>query len=249
MSNWYGYSWELAGASAEFHVDLSFVEEFDALGDFTTLLYVSCYSLREGATAFTPRELRALPSVLDDCVRELGNKAVYVGFIDVQAQRRYYFYTSDARLLVPLMNVCAEQRAFRVTCTKCAEPNRQTYYRLLVPDAAKRQVGDNCAYIDSMRGRGDDLSALRRVNLHMHFPSAQGREQFMTDAKAAGFAIGRDEYVSEHELPYAVALHQISALNLRDVSALTSRAIGVAETFGGKLVRFDSAFVPKRSRL
>ena len=38
MTDWYGYSWELAGQPAEFHVDLSYAEAFDTLGDFITLL-------------------------------------------------------------------------------------------------------------------------------------------------------------------------------------------------------------------
>jgi len=44
MSEWYVYDWELQGLPARFHVDFRYVEEFDSLGDFTTLLYVSCYA-------------------------------------------------------------------------------------------------------------------------------------------------------------------------------------------------------------
>ena len=249
MSDWYSYNWELAGQPAAFHVDLSFVDAFDALGDFTTLLYVSCFCKRENAAAFTPRELRRLPGVLSDCLEALGRQAVCVGFIDVQAQRRYYFYASDPRLLVPLMHVCAAQKDFRVECTKTAEPNRQTYYRLLVPDAAKRQVAGNRAYIESLKKRGDDTSAMRRIGLYFYFPTAQARAGFILGAREAGFAIGRDDYIPEHDPPYYLALHGIVPLEQAAVTRMTTVAIYAAEPYGGVFDHLDSAFIPKRTRL
>ena len=249
MSNWYSYDWELLGHPAAFHVDLAYQEEFDTLGDFTTLLYVSCFSLLPGAQAFTARQKRQLDGVLRDCLKVLAGKAVYVGFIDVEAQRRYYFYTSDARLLVPLMHVGQEQGDFRVESVKAAEPNRQTYYRLLAPDAAKRQANDNLRYIASLRARGDDTAALRRVNLHFFLPTVQGRTLFARDAKNLGFAIGADDYIAERELPYYLALHRISALETRALTRLTTDAIAAAEAYGGVMDHLDSAFVPKRGWL
>ncbi len=249
MSNWYAYEWELQGHPAEFHVDLSYCEEFDALGDFVTLLYVSCFSLSAKAQAFTNRETRQLNGVLNDCLKVLGNKAVYVGYIDVQAQRRYYFYTCDSRLLVPLMHVCQQQGDFNVECVKANEPNRQTYYRLLVPDNAKRQAVDNRRYIAALQARGDDLSAMRRVNLHFSFPTVQGRTLFAQDAKSLGFAIGADDYIQEHPLPYYQVIHRISALEARTITGLTTSAIEAASAYGGVMDHFDSAFIPKRSWL
>ena len=38
MSEWYAYDWTLSGQPARFFVDLSYVDEFDALGDFITTL-------------------------------------------------------------------------------------------------------------------------------------------------------------------------------------------------------------------
>lgn len=249
MSNWYSYDWELLGHPAEFHVDLTYCDEFDALGDFTTLLYVSCFSLDANAQSFTPREKRQLDGVLKDCLKVLAGKAVYVGFIDVGAQRRYYFYTSDARLLVPLMHVCEEEGDFRVQCVKANEPNRQTYFRLLVPDNAKKQGGDNRRYIEALQSRGDDITAMRRVNLHFCFPSMQGRTRFIHDAKELGFAIGADDYIPERTLSYYLVIHRISTLEPRAITMLTSSAISAAEAYGGVMDHFDSAFVPKREWL
>lgn len=249
MSEWYSYDWELSGQPAQFHVDLSYVTEFDTLGDFITLLYVSCYSRNENATAFTPREKRHLTDVFKDCQRVLAGKSVYVGYIDMLAQRRYYFYVSDARLLVPMLSVCKDDGVLRLNCTKAAEPNRQTYYRLLVPDAAKRQANDNLRYIAALKARGDDNDAPRRVNLHFYFPTVQGRSHFANEIRQAGFAIGKDDYISEQELPYYLAVHRISPLHSDAVTRLTTEAIECASAYGGVLGRFDSAIVIKRGIL
>ena len=249
MSDWLSYDWELGGLPARFHVDMSYMEAFDTLGDFTTLLYASCYSLAPGASAFTPRELRRLDDVLKDCLNAMGGKAAYVGYIDVQAQRRYYFYVSDPRLLVPLMGVGEQTDRFRMECVKADEPNRQTYYRLLAPDRAKLQGADNALYIRSLKDRGDDNSAMRRVNLHLYFPSAKNRELFIQDAKRMGFAIGRSDYIPERDLPYYQVVHAVSPLEWKAVTALTTRAVYGAETYGGALEHCDSGFVPKRGWL
>lgn len=249
MSEWYVYDWELQGLPARFHVDLRYVEEFDSLGDFTTLLYVSCYAKKPDAQSFTAREQRALDGVSKECLKILGVKCAFVGWIDIAAQRRYYFYTSDARLLVPLMAYCTEEDELKLECFKAEEPNRQTYYRLLVPDNAKRQSVDNEQYIQSLRDRGDDGKAFRRVNLHFYFPSSNGRTLFAENAKALGFAIGESDYIPEREPSYYLVLHAITPLEKEPVTELTTKAIFAAETYGGILEHFDSAFIPKRGIL
>ena len=225
MADWFVYDWDLQGLPAQFHVDMKYVEEFDALGDFTTLLYVSCYPKKPEAQSFSRRDMRLLDTVGKDCTRILGEQSAFVGFIDITAQRRYYFYTPDARLLVPLMAYCSEEDDLRLECFKALEPNRQTYYRLLVPDHAKRQSVDNATYIESLRQRGDDNSAFRRVNLHFYFPSANGRSLFGENAKAMGFAIGTTDYIPEREPSYYSVLHTISPLELEAVTELTTKAI------------------------
>ncbi len=246
MRDWYIYDWDLQGLPAQFHVDLKYVEEFDTLGDFTTLLYVSCYPKKPEAQSFSPREKRVLEGVSRECLRILGEHCAFVGYIDIAAQRRYYFYTPDARLLVPLMAYCTEEDSLRLECFKTEEPNRQTYYRLLVPDAAKRQSVNNVTYIESLRARGDDNAAYRRVNLHFYFPSANGRTLFGESAKSLGFAIGKTDYIPEQDPSYYIVLHAITPLEQEPITELTTKAIYAAETYGGVMEHFDSAFIQKR---
>ncbi len=248
MSNWYDYQWDLSGQPAWFHVDLDYMEEFDHLGDFTTLLHVTCMPNKEKSN-FRHSDYRQLEKVLADCCQLLGEKAVYVGSIEYPSQRRYYFYTADPRLFVPLLKYSEQNSHFQIFCDKATELNRQTYYRLLVPDTAQRQASNNLSYIESLASRGDDTKAPRRVNLHFYFPTGTNREAFSTAAKEIGFAIGKGDYVPERELPYYLSIHQISPLQITELTELTTKAIRAAEEYGGILEHFDSAFVPIRHNL
>jgi hypothetical protein len=61
-----------------------------------------------------------------------------------------------------------------------------------------------------------------------------------------GFAIGETDYIPERDPSYYIVLHSISPLEIATITELTTKAIYAAETYGGVLEHFDSAFVPKR---
>ena len=248
MSNWYDYQWDLSGQPAWFHVDLDYMEEFDHLGDFTTLLHVTCVPADE-QKAFGRSDYKHLEKVLSECCRILGEKAVYVGSREFPTQRRYDFYTADPRLLVPLLNYCSDCPYFHVTCEKTTEINRQTYYRLLVPDTAQQQAANNLSYIESLASRGDATETPRRVNLHFYFPTGSSRDAFSVSAREIGFAIGKGDYIPERDLPYYLPIHQIAPLQIDALTDLTTKAIHAADEYGGMLEHFDSAFVPRRHNL
>jgi hypothetical protein len=145
-----------------------------------------------------------------------------------------------------MLSVCKDDGVLRLNCTKAAEPNRQTYYRLLVPDAAKRQSNDNTRYIEALRERGDDNDAPRRVNLHFYFPTVQGRSLFAAEIREAGFALGKDDYIPEQELPYYLVIHRVSPLHKDALTHLTTTAIECAAPYGGILAHMDSGLVLKR---
>ncbi|MDP3447700.1 MAG: ribonuclease E inhibitor RraB, partial [Eubacteriales bacterium] len=104
----------------------------------------------------------------------------------------------------------------------------------------------NAVYIESLHQRGDDNTAYRRVNLHFYFPNANGRTLFAENAKTLGFAIGKTDYIPEREPSYYIVLHAISPLEQEAVTELTTKAIYAAETYGGVMEHFDSAFIQKR---
>lgn len=247
MRDWYCYDWEVQGQTARFAVDLEYAEKFDVMGDYITLLYVTCTPATDKTIDFTPRERKRLDALMKSCVQLLGEQAVHVGYIDMPCQRRFYFYTADARLLAPLFEWCAKESVLSLECAKATEPRRQSYYRMLYPDRAKRQSNDNQRYIASLKARGDDLDAYRRCNFHLYFPDIQARDAFVLGAKEAGFALGRTEFVAEQEKPHYVSMHAVSPMRWKDVTHRTTAIIRLAEDYEGVFDHFDSAFVAKRS--
>ena len=246
MSDWYSYDWEVQGQTARFTVDLEYAEKFDVMGDHTTLLYVTCTPVTDKTIDFSPRERKRLDALLKSCISLFGSQAVYVGHIDMPSQRRFYFYTADERLLAPLFEWCGKEQVLSLECAKVSEPHRQSYYRMLYPDKAKRQSNDNHAYIASLKKRGDDPSAYRRCNFHLYFPDIQARDAFVLRAKEAGFALGKADYIAEQEKPHYVSMHAVSAMNWKDITHLTTAVIRIAEDYEGSFDHFDSAFVAKR---
>ncbi len=246
MSNFFRYNWELHGQTARFLVDLDYAGKFDLMGDFITLIHVTCLPVDPSQPEFSRRERARLETVAPRCMEILGQSGAYVGAIDIGPQRRLYFYVSDARLLVPIFDLCSNEKGLTLACAKADEPHRQTYYRLLMPDEAKKQSAANEAYIAELRQRGDDTAAYRRINLHLRFPTIFAASAFLREAKEAGFALGRDSYTPEQELPHETTVHAVSRLLWNDVTTLTTRAIRLAEPYGGVLNSVDSAFVERR---
>lgn len=245
MSEWFAYDWELHGTPARFRVDLQFAERSGEWSGYTTLLYVSCAPRRTGASALSFWERRRLAPTLRRCSSLLGEQSRYVGAIELPAQIRYYFYTSDARLLVPLYEFCSRESALRLECSKAEEPGQQTYFQFLYPDAAKRQSAANRDLIADRRARGDETDAPRRVDLTFLFPSAQCRAGFSAAAAALGFVAGRAGFDETQEAPYTLTLHAVVPLAHRPLTELTTRAITAAAPYYGVFARLDAAFLPK----
>lgn len=245
MSDWFAYDWELRGVPARFQVDLQFAECLNELSGYRTLLYVSCATRRQGASAFSFLERRRIAPVLRRCSDLLGEQSRYVGCIELPAQHRYYFYTCDARLLVPLYEFCAGERGLHLECSKAEEPGLQTYFRLLYPDAAKRQSAANRQFIASMRERGDDVTVPRRIDLTFLFPSVQCRNRFSAKAKEIGFATGKAGFDESRETPYTLTLHAVIPLAMWPLTELTTRAITAAVPLFGTFERLDATFVPR----
>ena len=242
MSNWFSYEWEVQGLPAEIHVDLQYAPEPELLSGHTTLIYLTC-ATKGNRLSFLDRKL--LDKILSKSLRIIGDDARYVGFVDLPNQRRFYFYVSDGRILVPLSEYCASVSALQLQCSRYEEPDFNTYYFFLFPDDAKFQSYNNAKYIESMEKNGDDTSVPRRVTLYFCFPSLGTASPFLEEAKRLGFALGNIDCNEAYELPCSISLHKISPLEKNALRKLTSDAIITAQKYSGVISRLDSEFVPK----
>jgi len=246
MTDWYTYPWELRGVSAQFRVDPAYSTDPMLWQQRTTLICLTCQTRRKAGKDFSFWERRRLDPVLHKACRVLGEQTVHVGCIDLPGQRVHYFYTSDARLLVPLYSFCSKETTLSLSCTKAEEPNRQTYYRLLLPDAAKIMSQDNLAFIDSYRQRGDKLNAARRIHFHFCLPNTESKTAFESDAVSSGFSIGRTDTNPASDYPCSITLNATAPLSHRELTRLTTSAIRLADQYDGLFDRMEAEFIGKR---
>ena len=239
------YDWEVQNLPAVFHVDMQYAPEPEKLNGHTCLLFLTCSSKHPKKTGFSALEKMCLDKLLKNAQKVLGNETLFVGYIDLNCQRRYYFYTADPRLVLSLSELAHNESFIHVECSRTDEPGFDTYYYFLFPDDAKYQTIVNKEYINSLAKKGDDTSASRRINLHFCFPSLGSANPFLEEAKNLGFAIGKIDCNEAYELPYCITLHIIAPLESRTLNSITTRAIYAAQKNAGVISRLDCEFVPK----
>ena len=246
MSELFSYNWFLKEALASFQVDLEYAGKFDLLGDYTTLLCITCLPADPEREAFSRRERALLVKAQKTISRLLGSSGVFVGLVDVPAKRQLFYYTNDARLLLSINACCEKERRLTLTCTRVNEPDRQTYYTLLYPDQERLQGVENARLIAAMAHRGDNCATPRRINFHLRFSGAPAMQRFADLCREEGYAIGNMDFIPERDLPHGLSVHTIQPLVWMPLTAATTGLIRLSATCEGMLEYVDCAFIEKR---
>lgn len=239
-TNWLQYDWNVRGVPAIFTVDMSYGAPVEG---YQTLLWLSCVSKRAKATAFDAGEIRAAEKALKRAMSALDG-ALYVGCIDLPAQRQYYFYTEREEDL-ELMH--SKEKKLDLDCGRAHEPRWQTYFKLLYPDIAKSQTVENARMIQLFASKGDQLHATRRVSLFVFFHTEPTRLMFEEEARLNGFAIGNPLFKPEQEMAYGTTIYCLSSLQKRAVDAITTRVIRIAQAMDGMLMGWNCPIVQKNT--
>lgn len=236
------YDWQIDGDDALFCVDLAL---YDHAPDpvYNVLLYINCAAKTPGK-AFDLGMVKRAENVLKKCLK--ATAPLYAGYIRTFDAIQFYFYASEEEHLKAVEKIALKERVLYCRAGMQKEPEWQTYFRLLYPDAAKLQTEQNRRHIALLKKHGDNLAAPRRVRFHLFFPSEPIVNYFSDEALKLGFAVGQQEFVPEFENPYGVALHRISALDKKELDRLTTEIIHLAEGFEGMLKDWDCQIIPKK---
>lgn len=239
MAQWFGYDWPIEGARARFTVDLALTDV--PAEEWPILLYLSCESRRKDASS-----LNAIESALAEGLKKRflkDGRSLYAGCIETGAQRQFYFYTGEKRTKKQIDELAARERILACRTGGANEPDWVTYCQLLYPDAAKFQTERNLGQIELLKKNGDSLVGLRRVTFSLFFATENIMMLFAEQARLSGFAIDKAVYEPEHELAYGIAIVCLSTLDKAKIDALTTRAIRIAEQYGGELRYWESPVV------
>ena len=143
--------------------------------------------------------------------------------------------------------IANREKLLQCTAGLREEPGRDTYYKILYPDAARLFTEQNRQQILLLKKRGDSLTPARRITLHVFFPAEPLVGLFAEQARVGGFAVGDYEYEPEQEFPYGVALCRVSTLDKAEIDALTTQAIRLASRYEGRLNYWNGPIVGKIS--
>jgi hypothetical protein len=236
------YDWQIDGDEALFCADLALYD--DAPDPYNSvLLYMSCAAKTPGK-AFDVNMVKRAEGILKRCLKAIT--PLYAGYIRTFDAMQFYFYASEEECLDALERIAAKEHVLLCRAGMQNEPEWQTYYRLLYPDAAKLQTEQNRRHIALLKKHGDNLTSPRRVRFHLFFPSEPIVNYFCDKALKLGFAVGEKEFAPELENPYGVALHRIAALDKKELDRLTTEVIHLAEGFEGVLKDWDCQIIPKK---
>jgi hypothetical protein len=84
---------------------------------------------------------------------------------------------------------------------------------------------------------------VRRVTFSLFFATESIMLLFAEQARLSGFAIAGPVYEPEHELAYGAAIVRLSTLDKAEIDSLTTRAVRIAEKYGGELRYWESPVV------
>ncbi len=242
--DWFYYDWNMDGAPAEFAVDME-LSGAAPFGTHPVLLYIRCDMRNE--CELSRRALRHIASIEKKCMRQLD--PYFVGFIRDALRYGMFFYVSKRKQLQILEEIAQKERYLHCITGCDVDPEWQTYFKLLYPDAARLYTETNRKQIELYKKHGDGITPARRVTLSVFFPTEALVPIFAEEARLSGFAIGESEFRPEYEDPHGVKLQCVSTLNKREIDALTTRAIRIAEKYEGHLEYWESPLVPKKSPL
>ena len=239
---WFTYDWQIDGDDAQFCADLSL---YDFAPDLQNgvLLYMNCAAKDAGKPLDAALERRA-EGVLKKCLK--AAIPLYAGYIRTSDAKQFYFYVPETRYLAALEEVAKKERGLYCRAGAQAEPEWQTYFRLLYPDAAKLQTEQNRLHIALLKKHGDNPAAARRVRFHVFFPSEPIVKYFGEEARQKGYAVGENAYMPELENPYGVSLHKIATLDKKEIDRLTTEIIRLAENYEGMIKDWDCQLIPKK---
>jgi hypothetical protein len=225
------------GAPASIYVNLRF-ENAPPAGHDTR--YTVAILMREhGEHGIGTADEAAALNVVEEAlmVRAYALGVTYVGRLRTRGVWETTFYGPRGHLAA--LRTLALERAGdrRVAAIMNPEP-AWTYYReLLLPDAERRQWMDDRRMVQILSEQGDRLSAPRRVDHQLTFPTSAARDTFVVAAVAAGFT------VDETDDPRRARVHREDPIELDHLHDVVMTLVDAATPLGGRYDRWVAGIV------
>lgn len=236
--SFYEYDWRYDGCDAVYCVELSYDERESELGD--VLVTVCCKGGKHGLTGI---EYRRYERLRDKLLRKCPLK--YVGLIETHKAVYFFFYAENHEVATTL-DKQLRHIADKVSYDCRYDREKDFYKSTLIPDTAKVYTEENRNHLKMFEVHGDCMTAPRKINFHVVFPTEPLKILFEEQIKLSGYAIGETVYTPEQELSHGVIVHKILPLSKPEIDDSTTRIIAIAKKHEGELAFWDCVLVPGR---
>lgn len=187
-------------------------------------------------------DLRKLEQVLEACAET--HHGLYVGRITWNGLRIFYIYAADPE---PLMEALAEtvRGVDDYTCViSCeADPDFETYTDTLYPTKVDWQTIQNRRVLEALEQRGDDCTALRRIDHWFYFDDEENRRSFRDVLEHRGYHVADESMTGDDPPRYGLRVWHDEAPGFARINELTVDLLLHAEEFDGEYDGWETEIV------
>ncbi len=130
-----------------------------------------------------------------------------VGWSAFHGRRSFYFYVEDSsEVASSILKSLSPYSGYSAEIEVSHEAEWETYFDLLLTDDREYQRIQNRRLLAKLEEYGDDGEQVRPIDHWLYFKSQEGRQQFIQNILAKGFAILGQETSEEEEFPFKLQL-------------------------------------------
>lgn len=236
LDEWDFYPCQVNDADASISLNLWF-ERAAPLTSADTLYWVRFHMRDRGPHGMgTSTEADILNPMADQLVARAGQlDCYYVGRLRSDGVWSLFLY-GPADQLDPLRALARDGKELdnrHVEVGSDLDPDWAYFREFLLPSDERRQWMRDRRTVEVLQQHGDPLLESRRVDHWVYFPTTEGRETFLSEARGEGFAVDVPFDDPDSERPYGARVHRVDSVDLEGIHEVVMKLFGIAERAGG----------------
>jgi uncharacterized protein (TIGR01619 family) len=193
-------------------------------------------------------ELETLSAIEDSLAFQLSEKAeaIQVGRAAFHGYRLFFFYCADTRFVAAAMAAAMQEfTGYKAELVVGEEPEWDTYFQFLLPDAREYQRIQNRKLLEQLEQLGDNADQERLVEHWLYFPTEELRTSFLKWSLGEGFLPIGLEKIDEDELPWKLRLGRNEVPTEEDIDEVVLLLYDTVQEFEGEYDGWETQVVRK----